>query len=183
MFKYKSSWCPDRHESHDSKNCIYAHHMRDFRRPPAYFDYSPEDCEHIQGNINVTMCPNGLLCNKAHTAIEKLYHPESYKRKNCEKFKCNKKEICAFNHNASEKNHATKMAKKFVKKNAQFKIDTHRLNITYLDHYMKPNYLEPPQSKQQQKMNPLLDQQEYVKKLDNYKIETDYIKLKSDTDS
>ena len=116
MFKYKSSWCPNRHESHDSKNCIYAHHMRDFRRPPAYFDYSPEDCEHIQGNVNVTMCPNGLLCKKAHTAIEKLYHPDSYKRKNCEKFKCNKKEICAFNHTANEKAHAVKMARSFGKK-------------------------------------------------------------------
>ena len=115
MFKYKSAWCPERAESHDSKNCVYAHHMRDFRRPPSLFEYSPDDCEHVQGNVNVTMCPNGLLCPRAHTAIEKLYHPDSYKRKNCEKFKCNKKEICAFNHNSSEKNHASKMAKKWRK--------------------------------------------------------------------
>jgi len=45
MFKYKSSWCPNKKDSHDSKSCIYAHHMRDFRRPPDIFKYLPEDCE------------------------------------------------------------------------------------------------------------------------------------------
>ena len=45
MFKYKSSWCPNKKDSHDSKSCIYAHHMRDFRRPPDLFKYLPEDCE------------------------------------------------------------------------------------------------------------------------------------------
>jgi hypothetical protein len=45
MFKYKSSWCPNKKDSHDSKSCIYAHHTRDFRRPPDVFSYAPEDCE------------------------------------------------------------------------------------------------------------------------------------------
>lgn len=45
MFKYKSSWCPNKKDSHDSKSCIYAHHTRDFRRPPEIFKYLPEDCE------------------------------------------------------------------------------------------------------------------------------------------
>ena len=45
MFKYKSSWCPNKKDSHDSKSCIYAHHTRDFRRPPELFKYLPEDCE------------------------------------------------------------------------------------------------------------------------------------------
>ena len=31
MFRYKSAWCPYRKDSHDSKSCIFAHHMRDFR--------------------------------------------------------------------------------------------------------------------------------------------------------
>jgi hypothetical protein len=44
MFKYKSSWCPNKKDSHDSKSCIYAHNMRDFRRPPEIFNYSPENC-------------------------------------------------------------------------------------------------------------------------------------------
>jgi hypothetical protein len=45
MFKYKSSWCPNKKDSHDSKSCIYAHHTRDFRRPPDIFKYLAEDCE------------------------------------------------------------------------------------------------------------------------------------------
>ena len=45
MFKYKASWCPNKKDSHDSKSCIYAHHTRDFRRPPDIFKYLPEDCE------------------------------------------------------------------------------------------------------------------------------------------
>ena len=45
MFKYKTSWCPNKKDSHDSKSCIYAHHTRDFRRPPDVFKYLPEDCD------------------------------------------------------------------------------------------------------------------------------------------
>jgi hypothetical protein len=37
MYRYKSSWCPAMKDSHDSKSCIFAHHMRDFRRPPEIF--------------------------------------------------------------------------------------------------------------------------------------------------
>ena len=25
------------------------------------------------------MCPNGILCNKCHTTVERLYHPDKYK--------------------------------------------------------------------------------------------------------
>ena len=39
MFRYKTSWCPNKKDSHDSKSCIYAHHTRDFRRPPDIFKY------------------------------------------------------------------------------------------------------------------------------------------------
>jgi hypothetical protein len=39
MFKYKTSWCPNKKDSHDSKSCIFAHHLRDFRRPPELFRY------------------------------------------------------------------------------------------------------------------------------------------------
>lgn len=45
MFKYKTAWCPNKKDSHDSKSCIYAHHMRDFRRPPDFFMYNPDNCE------------------------------------------------------------------------------------------------------------------------------------------
>jgi hypothetical protein len=45
MFKYKTAWCPNKKDSHDSKSCYYAHHTRDFRRPPELFVYLPEDCD------------------------------------------------------------------------------------------------------------------------------------------
>jgi len=51
MFKYKTSWCPNKKDSHDSKSCIYAHHTRDFRRPPDIFKYLAEDCETLLKGI------------------------------------------------------------------------------------------------------------------------------------
>lgn len=101
MFRYKSCWCPNRKESHDSKSCIYAHHMRDFRRPPEIFKYIAEDCETMGGNnseFGWELCPKGLLCNKCHTTVERLYHPDKYKRIYCDRSRCNKSEICAFYH-------------------------------------------------------------------------------------
>jgi len=97
MFRYKSSWCPNRKDSHDSKACLYAHHMRDFRRPPELFKYTPEDCEVINSQ-GWEMCPKGLFCNKCHTTVERLYHPDKYKRIYCDRSRCNKSEICAFFH-------------------------------------------------------------------------------------
>lgn len=102
MFKYKSSWCPNRRDSHDSKSCFFAHHMRDFRRPPEIFKYIAEDCEHLKNSSSETgweSCPKGLNCNKCHTTVERLYHPDKYKRVYCDRGRCNKSEICAFYHN------------------------------------------------------------------------------------
>ena len=48
MYFYKSSWCPNITDSHDSKKCIYAHNMRDFRRPPYLFKYSTRDCGNLK---------------------------------------------------------------------------------------------------------------------------------------
>ena len=115
MFKYKSAWCPNRKDSHDSKNCIYAHHMRDFRRPPEIFKYSAEDCEYLNTDSGWEMCPNGILCNKCHTTVERLYHPDKYKRVNCDRGRCNKSQICAFYHNHQERNHTIKMCKNYRK--------------------------------------------------------------------
>ena len=102
MYKYKTSWCPDRANSHDSKNCLYAHHMRDFRRPPEIFKYSNEDCKFVNNSkdseYSWEQCPKGLLCDKSHTTVERLYHPDKYKRVNCDRGRCNKSEICAFFH-------------------------------------------------------------------------------------
>ncbi len=103
MFKYKTAWCPHKKNSHDSKSCIYAHHFRDFRRPPEMFKYLPEDCETLTKGIGWDKCPNGLFCKKCHTTVERLYHPDKYKRINCDKARCNKSEICAFYHTPKER--------------------------------------------------------------------------------
>ena len=67
-------------DSHDSKSCIYAHHMRDFRRPPLLFKYSFDECETLTNGTGWEKCPKGLKCDKAHTTVERLYHPDKYKR-------------------------------------------------------------------------------------------------------
>jgi hypothetical protein len=146
MYRYKSSWCPDRKDSHDSKSCIYAHHMRDFRRPPEIFKYAAEDCESMQKadgqEYTWELCPNGLLCKKCHTTVEKLYHPDQYKRKNCDRHRCNQQEICAFHHGPQEKNQALKMAKKYQKQvqGKTYEIDIDQINseiIAYYQRYVK----------------------------------------------
>lgn len=84
MFKYKTSWCPNKKDSHDSKSCFYAHHTRDFRRPPDVFKYLPEDCETLVKGLGWDKCSGGLKCNKCHTTVERLYHPDKYKRIYCD---------------------------------------------------------------------------------------------------
>lgn len=34
MYKYKTSYCPQKNVKHDWATCIYAHRPLDFRRPP-----------------------------------------------------------------------------------------------------------------------------------------------------
>lgn len=139
MFRYKSCWCPNRKDSHDSKSCIYAHHMRDFRRPPEIFKYAPEDCEFLSNSTDKgwELCPNGLLCNKCHTTIERLYHPDKYKRIYCDRSRCNKSEICAFFHSQQERGHAQKMCKNYRKltSNKKYPIDIELINNEIKMHY------------------------------------------------
>lgn len=122
MFYYKTSWCPTKKDSHDSKSCIYAHHTRDFRRPYDLFRYAPEDCETLQNGMGWDYCENGIKCNKCHTTVERLYHPEKYKRIECDRARCNKMDICAFFHNAREKNLAHKLCKQHLKARQGFKL-------------------------------------------------------------
>lgn len=95
MFKYKTSWCPNKKDSHDSKSCIFAHHLRDFRRPPELFKYLAEDCDSLIKGVGYEFpinklnnrwdkCDKGLKCNKCHTTVERLYHPDKYKRIFCD---------------------------------------------------------------------------------------------------
>ncbi len=115
MFMYKTTWCPTKKDCHDSKSCIYAHHMRDFRRPPEIFKYAPDDCEALAKGISWAQRPKGLKCPKCHTTVERLYHPDKYKRISCDKLRCNKSEICAFFHSIKEKNLAIKLCKNYRK--------------------------------------------------------------------
>lgn len=103
MFKYKTAWCPNKKDSHDSKSCIYAHHLRDFRRPPELFRYLAEDCDSLIKGIGWDKCEKGLKCTKCHTTVERLYHPDKYKRIFCDRGRCNKSEICAFYHSQKER--------------------------------------------------------------------------------
>ena len=111
MFYYKTSWCPTKKDSHDSKSCNYAHHTRDFRRPPDIFKYAPEDCETLINGTGWDNCPKGIKCGKCHTTVERLYHPDKYKRIMCDKHRCNKLDICAFYHNMRERHLAIKLCK------------------------------------------------------------------------
>ena len=93
MFRYKTAWCKLNKDSHDSKKCIFAHHMRDFRRPYEIFKYAKDDCEVALSPTNYEgwfICPNGILCKKCHTKVEKLYHPDNYKKISCDHNRCNK---------------------------------------------------------------------------------------------
>lgn len=143
MFRYKSCWCPNRKDSHDSKSCIYAHHMRDFRRPPEIFKYVAEDCENMQinntGEYGWEKCPKGLLCDKCHTTVERLYHPDKYKRINCDRSRCNKSEICAFYHNQQERSHAQKMCKNYKKKVSGNK---YNIDIAFINQQIYAYYLQ-----------------------------------------
>lgn len=112
MFNYKTSWCTSKKDSHESMSCNYAHHLRDFRRPPMLFRYSAEDCE-VLGNDGWESCPRGLKCFKCHTMVERLYHPEKYKLVPCDKQRCNQREICAFYHNTYERNLALTLRKQY----------------------------------------------------------------------
>ena len=167
MFRYKSSWCPHRKESHDSKSCIYAHHMRDFRRPPEIFKYAPEDCTYMANNQNPDIgweqCPDGLNCKKCHTTVERLYHPDKYKRINCDRARCNKSEICAFFHSQQEKSHTAKMCKNYRK---QVKDTVYDIDIAEINRQLYEHYILKPQKESEQKS---------IKYFPTVEIKEDYI--------
>ena len=88
------------------------------------------------------MCPDGILCNKCHTTVERLYHPDKYKRVNCDRGRCNKSQICAFYHNHQERNHTIKMCKNYRKSvnNKKHDIDKHFINQEIINYYQYPEY-------------------------------------------
>ncbi len=130
MFKYKTAWCPNKKDSHDSKSCVFAHHLRDFRRPPDLFKYQPEDCETLIKGLGWDKCPNGVLCPKCHTTVERLYHPDKYKRIYCDRSRCNKTDICAFFHNPKERQQANKECRQYRKFIGECALNVEALNAS-----------------------------------------------------
>lgn len=96
--------------------------MRDFRRPPDLFKYAPEDCDTLVNGVGWDKCPRGIKCSKCHTTVERLYHPDKYKRIMCDKQRCNKLDICAFYHIMKERNQAIKLCKNHRKGQAGIKM-------------------------------------------------------------
>lgn len=99
LAKIRTSWCAKRYE-HDHSFCTFAHvdvNRGWLRRDPYIHTYAPQMCPNIKplqssdggdGTNNedcymINMCPNGVMCNFAHSREEILYHPERYKRILC----------------------------------------------------------------------------------------------------
>ena len=142
MFWYKTSWCKNK-DAHDSKSCDYAHHTRDFRRPPEYFAYTAEDCPTLANSLSWSKCKDGILCKKCHTTVERLYHPDKYKRVQCDKARCNNNPICAFFHEPAEKQLCSQKAKNFKKKAL---VSRHELDVKKLHKLLRDFYLASPKT-------------------------------------
>lgn len=114
MFRYKTSWCPKIGQKHDWAQWIYAHRLQDFRRPPDYYDYTPDDCcVIIHKDCSWEACREGVHCKYSHTTFERLYHPSKFKLVPCEKKVCNRADMCAFYHNSEEKDNAEQESDQF----------------------------------------------------------------------
>lgn len=104
MFRYKTSWCPKIGQKHDWAQCIYAHRLQDFRRPPDFYDYEPEDwAVIIHKDWSWESWQNGLDCKFSHTTFERLYHPSRFKLVPWEKKVWTRADMCGFFHQADEK--------------------------------------------------------------------------------
>ena len=115
MFRYKTSWCPKIGQKHDWAQWIYAHRLQDFRRPPDYYEYLPEDCTClVHKDCSWESWRDGLYCKYSHTTFERLYHPHKFKLVPWEKKVCTRAEMCAFYHKPEEKVHVEKESDQFV---------------------------------------------------------------------
>jgi hypothetical protein len=115
MYRYKTAWCPEITTKHDWAQCIYAHRLQDFRRPPDRFDYDGNDCPFLKNKgESWENCPKGLECDKCHSTFERLYHPCKYKLVYCEKRLCKRNKMCAFYHSVDEREEACEFSHEFV---------------------------------------------------------------------
>jgi len=92
--KFRTTWCTKRYE-HDHDLCGFAHIDVNggwLRRNPMEHLYKKEMCKFVTpigndmigpGNFFLNECPNGLVCNHAHSMEEINYHPLNYKNRVC----------------------------------------------------------------------------------------------------
>lgn len=90
--KFRTSWCTKRYE-HDHELCGFAHVEISngwLRRNPMTYPYTDEMCQFVTscsddklGRFIINECPKGLMCDKAHSKEEMIYHPNRYKCKVC----------------------------------------------------------------------------------------------------
>ena len=64
--------------THDISKCMYWHTDKDRRRNPFEMCYASLDCPYLENNEE---CPDGPdSCKYVHSKLEKMFHPEVYKR-------------------------------------------------------------------------------------------------------
>lgn len=90
--KFRTSWCAKRYD-HDHDLCGFSHVENNggwLRRNPTLHPYKEEMCSFVSkvsnrqlGNFFINECPNGLQCDKAHSAEEMIYQPNRYKSTVC----------------------------------------------------------------------------------------------------
>ena len=115
LAKFRTTWCSKRYD-HGHDLCGFAHVEINggwIRRNPAQFNYQPEMCSHViqipsraQGNrmFIVNACPQGVNCQKAHSAEEIMYHAHRYKSSVCSSVSrpggCSHGDVCPHFHPA-----------------------------------------------------------------------------------
>lgn len=106
MFHFKTVWCPYADPNHQKENCVYAHNWQDYRRKPHIYGYSSQACPNWDTKATVTdyegACKDGLRCKYAHGRRESAFHPEMYKKSDCQKADC-QMVFCPLAHNPAER--------------------------------------------------------------------------------
>ena len=94
MSTYKVHRCKDS-STHDISKCMYWHTDKDRRRNPFVMRYASADCPYLEKNEE---CPDGSdKCKFVHSKLEKMFHPEVYKRIACAQGdSCSRGVFCAF---------------------------------------------------------------------------------------
>ena len=81
MGMYKIQKCREK-ANHDRRMCVYYHGKGDRRRNPFELPYTSLECPN---SSETSVCPDGDKCLKAHTMLERMFHPDLYKISMCQK--------------------------------------------------------------------------------------------------